>query len=257
MPRAQLPPPPPARLDWAYFLDVDGTLIELAASPDAIRVDPALLALLKRLGLASGGALALVSGRALSDLTHRLDGLALPMAGQHGLEWRDGAGITHVRGAPSPDHQTIKNRFLGQLKHHPGLLLEDKGMTLALHYRQSPSLGAHARRLMAALARDMGGAYALQQGKFVVELKPAAADKGDAIAAFLARPPFAGRFPVFIGDDITDERGFAEINRLGGLSIKVGPGQTRAHHRLADVAAVRAWLGHALENHACATSTSP
>jgi len=245
MTRAKLPPPP-ARLGWAYFLDVDGTLVEFAPSPDAVQVDTDLLALLKRLDRAGGGALALVSGRSLSDLNTRLDGLRVPMAGQHGLERRNADGDIQLSAAPLP-HQSIRNLLLGELQAHPGLLLEDKGMTLALHYRQAPALGAYVHRLMAGLARRLGTDYALQKGKFVVELKPAAADKGKAIAAYLAEPPFAGRHPVFIGDDATDEHGFEAINRLGGLSIKVGPGNTAARHRLTDVAAVRAWLAAALQ----------
>lgn len=246
MTRAKLSPPPPARLGWAYFLDVDGTLVEFAPSPDEVRVEPDLLALLKRLDGASGGGLALVSGRALSDLDARLDGLRVPMAGQHGLERRDALGGIHLSATPLP-HQAIRNLLLSELKTHPGLLLEDKGMTLALHYRQAPALGAYVHRLLAGLARRLGGDYTLQKGKYVLELKPGAADKGKAITTYLAEPPFAGRHPVFIGDDVTDERGFEAVNRLGGLSIKVGPGKTAACHRLADVAAVRAWLAAALE----------
>lgn len=256
MARAHLPPPPPARLGWAYFLDVDGTLVEFAPSPDGIHVDADLLGLLKRLHQAGGGGLALVSGRALADLDTRLDGLRVPMAGQHGLERRDADGGIHHGAVPLP-HQSIRNLLLGELQAHPGLLLEDKGMTLALHYRQAPALGAYVYRLMAGLANRLGKDYTLQKGKYVLELKPAAADKGKAIAAYLAEPPFAGRHPVFIGDDVTDEHGFEAINRLGGLSIKVGPGSTAARHRLADVAAVRNWLAAALEEQACAISTSP
>lgn len=246
MPRAPLPPPPPARLGWAYFLDVDGTLVDFAPRPDAIHVDDDLLGLLKRFDREGGGGLALVSGRALADLERRLDGLRVPIAGQHGLERRDAGGGIHLSAAPLP-HQAIRDLLLAELQAHPGLLLEDKGMTLALHYRQAPSLGAYAHRLLDGLARRLGGGYTLQKGKYVLELKPAAADKGKAIAAYLAEPPFAGRHPVFIGDDVTDEHGFEAINRMGGLSIKVGPGATAARHRLADVAAVRRWLAAALE----------
>lgn len=243
----RLTPPPPARLDWAYFLDVDGTLIDLAATPDAVRVDQALLGLLVRLHRACGGALALVSGRSLADLDRRLAGLDLPIAGQHGFERRDAAGMLHMP-QPAPPPRAAVDAVLGpELAKHPALLLEDKGHSLALHYRRAPDLGGQARRIMGMLAAVLGDGYALRTGKCVVELTPAGAEKGDAIAAYLAEPPFAGRRPVFIGDDVTDEHGFAEINRLGGLSIKVGPGPTHAGHRLADVAAVHAWLNRALE----------
>lgn len=245
MPR--LTPPPPARLDWAYFLDVDGTLIDLAATPDAVNVDRGLLALLIRLYRACGGALALVSGRSLADLDRRLAGLDLPMAGQHGFERRDAAGVLHLSELAPPPRAAVDAVLGPELARHPALLLEDKGHSLALHFRRAPALGKRAMRIMSRLAAELGDGYALRPGKCVVEMKPAGAEKGDAIAAYLAEPPFAGRRPVFIGDDVTDEHGFAAINRLGGLSIKVGPGPTHARHRLPRVAAVHAWLTGAME----------
>ena len=239
-------PPPPPRLDWAYFLDVDGTLIDIADTPDAVHVDDALLALIARLQRASGGAVALVSGRALSFLDHRLGALHLPVAGQHGLERRDASGRVWMHAAPPAARSAIKAALAPVLARYPGLLLEDKGLTLALHYRLAPQLAAYAHRLMARLAAAANAGLEVQRGRRVAEIKPAGVDKGAAVAAYLAEPPFARRRPVFIGDDLNDEHGFAEVNRLDGISIKVGKGASCARYRLADVAAVRRWLGEAL-----------
>ena len=240
VPHAGQPPPP--RRDWAYFLDVDGTLIDIAETPEAVHVDAALLDLIADLHRASG-AVALVSGRALAFLDRRLGALRLPAAGQHGLERRDAAGRIHVRSATPAAKRAIKRALAPVLARHPALLLEDKGLTLALHYRRAPHLAAYAQRLMARLAREAGAGLEVQRGKRVAEVKPAGVDKGAAIAAYLGEAPFKGRRPVFIGDDLNDEHGFAEINRLDGVSIRVGRGETCARYRLPDVAAVRRWLG--------------
>ncbi|MDP1831098.1 MAG: trehalose-phosphatase [Geothrix sp.] len=239
--------PPVACVDWAYFLDVDGTLIDIADMPDAIRVDTALLDLIALLHRASDGSVALVTGRSLSDLEQHLRPLRLPMAGQQGLERRDAAGRLWIHAAPPAAKFTIKEALASVLARHPGLLLEDKGLTLALHYRQAPQLAAYAHRLMGALARSAGPDLELQRGKRVVEIKPAGIDKGTAVAEYLSEPPFKGRRPVFIGDDLNDEHGFAEVNKLDGISIKVGKGSSCARFRLPDVAAVHRWLGNALK----------
>jgi len=244
LPRPGLPPQP--RLDWAYFLDVDGTLIDIADTPDAVHVDTALLELIARLHRASGGAVALVSGRALSFLEHRLGALRLPLAGQHGLERRDAAGRLWIHAAPPEAKCAIKEALAPVLARHPGLLVEDKGLTLALHYRLAPHLAAYAQRLMDRLADTAGVGLEVQRGKRVVEIKPSGIDKGTAVAEYLAESPFKGRPAVFIGDDLNDEHGFAEVNKLDGVSIKVGKGRSCARFRLRDVASVRRWLGEAL-----------
>ncbi len=240
-------PLPSARPDWAYFLDIDGTLIDIAVTPQAVEVSAALIELLARLHQASGGAVALVSGRSLSDLDQCLAGLHVPRAGQHGLERRDSAGRMWLHAAPPTAKQTIRAALAPLLERHAGLLLEDKGLTLALHYRKAPHLASYVHQRMAQLAADSGENLQIQKGKYVVEIKPAGIDKGTAVMEFLAEPPFQGRRPVFIGDDLNDEHGFDAVNRLGGLSIKVGKGKSCARHRLADVAAVHAWLVGALE----------
>lgn len=237
--------PPPAGIGWAYFLDVDGTLLDIAETPSGIHVDAALLELIGHLYQASGGAVALISGRALSDLDTHLGMLRLPMAGQHGLERRDAGGRLWIHAPPPEAKCAIRATLAPVLERHPGLLLEDKGLTLALHYRRAPNLAAYAHRLMSGLARTAG--LEVQKGKRVVEIKPPGIDKGTAIAEYMAEPPFQDRLPVFIGDDANDEHGFAKINRLGGVSIKVGAGRSCACHRLADVVAVRRWLAGALK----------
>jgi trehalose 6-phosphate phosphatase len=244
MPRADVPPP--SSVAWAYFLDVDGTLIDLAGRPDAVHVDAELLDLIGRLHQASGGATALVSGRALSDLEQRVGALRLPLAGQHGLERRDAAGRLWIHAAPPAAKYAIKEALAPVLARHAGLLLEDKGLTLALHYRQAPHLADYAQRLMERLAQGAGAALVVQHGKCVAEIKPAGIDKGTAVTEYLAESPFQGRRPVFIGDDLNDEHGFAEVNKLDGISIKVGKGASGARFRLPDVAAVRRWLMQAL-----------
>lgn len=238
----RLPPPRP-QADWAYFLDLDGTLVELAATPEAVPTDAALQDLIATLHQVTGGAVALVSGRTLADLDSRFGRRGLPVAGQHGLERRDAAG--RLRGPPADpeQNQAVSHQLAQAAARHPGLLLEDKGLTLALHYRACPRLGAYVQRLATRLASDSGGQLLVQRGKYVAEIKPAGFDKGSAIGEFLAEPPFCGRRPVFIGDDLTDELGFAVVNRLGGISVKVGRGRSQAAYRLPDVAAVRAWLG--------------
>jgi trehalose 6-phosphate phosphatase len=244
MERKTLPPPPAARSDWAYFIDFDGTLIEIAPTPGAVRVDDALPALLTAFHRACGGAVAVISGRALADLERRIGLPGIPKAGQHGLERGDAAGGLWMQPnlVPLKSKQAILDALVPILERHPGLLLEDKGMTLALHYRLAPELASFAQRLMRELVARLGVGLVVQDGKCIVEVKPANVDKGTAVAAYLAEPPFLGRRPVFIGDDSTDEYGFAAVNERDGISIGVGPDCINARYTLPDVSAVRAWL---------------
>lgn len=246
MTRTSTPPPPHAQRAWAYFLDVDGTLLDLAETPDNVRVDAALLLLLEELFLACGGAVALISGRSLSDLDQRLGHALMPRAGQHGLERRDAAGRLWLHYAPPKAIRNIDQALQPVLKSHPGLLLEDKGLSVALHYRRAPQLAGYAHRLMRRLIAETGGLLELQCGKRVIEAKPAGFDKGSAIVEYMTEPPFNSRRPVFIGDDLNDEHGFTAVNNAGGISIKVGKGRTGARYRLPDVASVRHWLDGAL-----------
>lgn len=239
--------PPAHCAECAFFLDVDGTLLEIADTPSAVRVDMELLELIGRLSRVSGGAIALISGRSISDLEELLGAQRIPLAGQHGLERRDATGRLWIHAAPPAAKCSFKEALVPVLARHPGLLLEDKGLTLALHYRQAPYLAAYAHRLMGRLIGESGGALELQKGKCVIEIKPAGIDKGTAVVEYLAESPFRGRQPVFIGDDLNDEHGFAAVNRMDGISIKVGPGRSCATYRLSGVAAVRHWLHGALK----------
>lgn len=239
-----LPAPPAAAADWAWFLDVDGTLIDIAPTPSAILIPEELPLLLQRLSAAYGGAVALVSGRSLDNLRQLVMPFDPPAAGLHGLEWRDGAGnVGWVD--PPPGLEEVRRRLAAEADKFVGLLLEDKGCALALHYRQAPHLATHARQVAEMAVADQP-ALCLVTGKMVVEIKPKGADKGGAVAAFMKGPPFAGRRPVFVGDDITDEDGFAAANRLGGLSVLVGDMRhTHAGYRLPDIEACRVWLARA------------
>jgi len=239
-------PPPAPSLQWAYFLDVDGTLINIADTPQAVLVGQSLLDLIDNLYRACSGALALVSGRMISDLQDRTQLMQLPLAGLHGLERCDSTGRLWIHAAPLAAKGAIKDALEPILARYPGLLLEDKGLTLALHYRQAPYLAAYVHRLMGHLASSHGPELELQRGKFVVEIKPAGINKGTAVSEYLSESPFKGRRAVFIGDDQNDEQGFAAVNAQGGVSIKVGKGPSCALFRLPDVAAVHQWLGSAL-----------
>jgi len=237
---------PPARC--AYFLDLDGTLVEIAQHPTAVIVAPELPALIADLHAAAGGALALISGRPLADID-RLVGLKyLPVAGQHGSERRDARGQVHVHPVDVHALSELRKRARSWCATHPGLALEDKGLSIALHYRTAPELAAVAERLVREAIGDTNADFQIQTGKMVFEIKPAGPDKGRAIVEFLAESPFAGRLPVFIGDDVTDEHGFAAVNTLGGVSIKVGDGATAARRRLPSVDDVHCWLRSALAN---------
>jgi trehalose 6-phosphate phosphatase len=228
--------------DWALFLDVDGTLLDIAARPDQVdahQVDAALVAGLQR---AAGGALALVSGRSLEQLDRMFAPLRLPAAGQHGFERRDARGRRHRHRFPVETLAPAKAALREFAGRHPGVVMEDKGASVALHYRLAPQQEQAALDAVRRAAAPLGSAVHTQAGKMVWELKPAGADKGTAIDEFMREAPFAGCKPVFLGDDVTDEHGFLVVNRLGGHSIKVGAGESAARWRLADPQAAREWL---------------
>jgi trehalose 6-phosphate phosphatase len=230
----------PERL--ALFLDIDGTLLHIAETPHGVHVDADLFHLMCRLLDASAGALGLISGRAIAEIDRLFAPLMLPAAGQHGLERRDAAGSLHLHPLPRSGLAAARERLAALQSSHPGLLVEDKGLSFAVHYRQAPELAALVGRTAHELLGLLGEGWRIQPGKMVVEIKPAGRDKGGAIAEFMAEPPFRGRTPVFVGDDATDEFGFAVVNELGGVSVKVGDGQTAARWRIDGVDAVRRWL---------------
>ena len=241
---------PKAEPGWAFFLDIDGTLLALAATPAGVTVDRELKQTLVQLRTATGKAIALVSGRPIGEVDNLFAPLRLPTAGQHGSERRDGSGVVHRHAAPSHRFDKIMHRLAPLAARHPGLLLEEKGLTLAIHYRQVPSLGGHLHRLLRELLNS-AAELRLQRGKMVVEIIPIGRDKGITITEFMSEKPFRGRIPVFLGDDVTDEYGFSVVNAMNGHSIKVGPGRSAARWRLPDVRAARSWLEQ------CANTLAP
>ncbi|MDQ6702044.1 MAG: trehalose-phosphatase [Pseudomonadota bacterium] len=225
----------------AYFLDVDGTLLDIKPRPEDVVADATLRTLLAGLARAAHGALGLVSGRAIKDIDRIFAPLVFPASGLHGAEIRflDGSRGSSPSGGAM---DCVRRPLADFVAAHPGLRLEDKGAALAVHFRQTPELGGEILEFLSALAQKSG--LAVQQGKMVAELKQAHHDKGKGIAALLANPLFSGRKPVFIGDDLTDESGFLFVNARGGVSVRVGPAgiASDAHYRLPDPASVRAEL---------------
>lgn len=225
--------------DTALFLDFDGTLVEIASRPQDVVIPPMLCRTLAALHQQLGGALALVSGRRLLDIDGFLAPLQLPAAAEHGALRRDGQG--RMSSAAATDLRQVRQAAQELVAQYPALVLEQKELALSLHYRHAPELEALCLRVMrAALAGNTG--LALMQGKCVIDLRPSGVSKGTAIAAFMTEPPFAGRVPVFAGDDVTDEDGFEQVLRMGGHAIKVGAGPSLAHLRCDSVAAIADWL---------------
>lgn len=225
--------------DAVLFLDFDGTLVDIAATPEAVELPHGLVPLLAELQTLLGGALALVSGRQIDTLDHFLAPLRLPSAGEHGAQRRDAQGRVHEQ-AP-PDLRAVLAAANALAARHAGLQVERKQAAIALHYRQAPHLEALCRDALAD-AVDSDPSVELLHGKCVVEIKPAGANKGLAIGAFLREAPFTGRRPFFAGDDTTDESGFAVVQAHGGLGLKVGAGATQARGRLASPQGVLGWL---------------
>lgn len=232
-------PPVPERP--ALFLDFDGTLVDIADAPDHIAVSPELKHLLEQLVDATDGAVAVVTGRQLSDVDSFL-GLPLAGAGLHGLERRSRPGAEVETEPAPPEIDVLRQR----LTHHKvlgnGVKLEDKGAGLVLHYRAAPD---RRDEVVAAMDEALEGLDVLHviHGKMVLEAKRKGFDKGAAVNAFMTAPPFEGRVPIFLGDDVTDEDGMRAAIAAGGYGIKVGDGDTLAKYRMPDVASVHAWLG--------------
>jgi len=241
-----LQPPPFPVADWAFFLDFDGTLVDIAPHPEAIRVADGLTGLLEDIRRVAGGAVAVVTGRMLADLDAYLHMPDLAASGVHGLERRgcdviDPGEREEARRALS----LIRDCASGLLARYPALQVEDKGEAIAIHFRSAPEKGSEVLQTMTRAADTANGTLSVLNGKMVVEVKPSAATKGAAVEAFLAQPVFAGRRPCFIGDDVTDEDGFRVCKARGGITIHVGPdtAETMAEYRLPSPDAVHRWLG--------------
>jgi trehalose 6-phosphate phosphatase len=232
---------PPPSLEWCLFLDVDGTLIELTDLPLETFADPELKTLLRHVAERLGGAVALVSGRGIAYLDALFAPLRLPAAGLHGVERRKASGVMH--GASFVDAQLTGARKAvnALVEAHPGTSIEDKGRTIAVHFRMAPQLEAAVRESLIAIAKPLGSNYHIQEGNMVLEIKPRGFTKATAIKAFMKEPPFSGRKPVFVGDDLTDQEGFRLVEDQGGISIAVGE-RVHGQFRLENASAVRGWL---------------
>ncbi|WP_132256985.1 trehalose-phosphatase [Methylobacterium segetis] len=229
--------------DLALFLDFDGTLVEIAPRPDAVRVDPGLVPALERLRERLGGALAIVTGRPIGVIDDFLAPARFDVAGLHGVERRVNDAVTGGRPEDHPDLRARVPRLQALVADLDAVLIEDKGASVAVHWRlANPEDAQRAEAVVKSIAAELDGPYRLQLGKAVGEIVPASATKGHAIRALLEAPPYAGRRAVFLGDDRTDELAFASVNADGGVSVRVGPGETVAPKRLADPEAVRALL---------------
>ncbi|PWB81943.1 MAG: trehalose-phosphatase [Methylocystaceae bacterium] len=226
---------------YAVFLDFDGTVVELADHPDAVRVDVATVRLLEALGDRVGRALAVISGRDIDVVDKMLHPLVLPVAGVHGLQRRDAAGRLHRAALDPAELGSIYLLIEEAIGKERGVFIERKVGAVALHYRLRPELERRCRDIVESVIWRRPELQLLQ-GKMVFEIRLDGADKGDVIEAFLHEPPFAGRTPIFAGDDVTDEAGFAVVNARGGISIKIGANSTLARFRAADVRELHAWL---------------
>ena len=220
----------------ALLLDLDGTLIDIAATPDAVRVAAGLPEVLARLGERLGGALAIVTGRPIAQVDGLLPGMGV-VAGEHGGVVRVG-GVERRAALPGvPEVWVAEAKRVAE--EHPGVLVEQKERGFVFHYRAAPGVGP----MLGEVARAM----VAQDGRFQVisalmawEIRPGGVDKGSAVEALMGAAPFAGRVPVFIGDDVTDEDGMRVARRMGGAGLRVA-------EAFGDAAGVRDWLARAAE----------
>ena len=238
-------PAPPVDIlrDASLFLDFDGTLVDIGATPDAVVVTAELRRLVERLQAQLDGRVAIITGRAAAHVEQLFCPLRVLVGGSHGLEMPDEGECQQGR----PDSlDSIIAEWRELERAYPGVLVEEKPLGVALHYRQAPD-AEQACRAATELAAKRSG-LEVQAGKMVFELKPPGGDKGAALRSLMARPPFLGSRPIFLGDDLTDEMGFAAARDLGGAGVLIGePRATAAVYRLGSVAEVLDWLGRASE----------
>ena len=225
---------------YALFLDFDGTLVDIAPRPDQVIVPPALPPALARLRSRLGGALAIVTGRPIATIDGFLAPERFDVGGLHGVELRRGSAVAGCEPEAHPALRAGVARLQRAVANLDAVLIEDKGCSVAVHWRlATPTDAERAQTAVEGVARDLGEAYRLQLGKAVGEILPATATKGHAIRSFQQEAPYAGRRAVFLGDDLTDEKAFATVNADGGLSVRVGGGETIATRRLPEPEDVR------------------
>ncbi|MBM1174438.1 trehalose-phosphatase [Microvirga arabica] len=225
--------------NYALFLDFDGTLVDIVERPDAVAVDPALPEVLTRLQERLGGALAIISGRPVAFLDGRFMPHEFDMAGLHGLEHRIAGRLSMCDPDEHPALRDMVARLDTIVAGKEGVLIEDKGCSVAIHWRLAPHEKDFALATAHAAVEALGADYRVQHGKAVAEILPSAAGKGKVIERFLHEAPYQGRRPIFIGDDLTDEHGFKTVNAHDGLSVRIGGGETVAKVRLATPADLR------------------
>jgi trehalose 6-phosphate phosphatase len=244
-PDSLAPPEPLTPVGHALFLDLDGTLAPIAPRPDDVVADPKRTFLLRRLVERFDRRVAIVSGRTISEISTILENAVPAVAGVHGLERRDARGELSAA-LPDPDLDNAREVFEHLARAQPGLLVEDKGLSVTLHYRGCP--GACDAVRDAARRLEASSDLILQEGDMVAEMRTRGDDKGKAISRFLTEWPFQGARPIFVGDDLTDENGFVAAEAAGGFGVLVGPPRrTAARYNLRDPDAVLAWLGAAVE----------
>ena len=233
---------PAPSAEWCLFLDVDGTLVEIADTPSAVVVDQSLNSLISGVAQRLNGALALVSGRSIATIDQLFAPLKLPAAGQHGAERRGASGVLWSADSGCEECLEGARALLREfVESHPGTLFEDKGRTIAVHYRLAPGFEASVCRAVGAAAAPLESRYEVQAGNQVYEIKPKGFSKATAVEAFMSEWPFAGRTPVFVGDDLTDEPGLRFVEQAGGVSVAVGD-RLRGQWHLDDPQEVRRWL---------------
>ena len=237
--------PQPLELEGVgLFLDLDGVLAPIAARPEDVVPVAARTRLLRALQEALDGRLAVISGRTIADLDRILDGSVVALAGVHGLE-RRGVDGRLWRAEPSKALGEVRSAFASLTQAWPGVQIEEKGLSIGIHYRAAPAALPAVREVVDSLAPTVD--LTLQWGNMVAELRTPGPDKGDALTAFMAQPPFAGARPIFVGDDLTDEHGFAAAAAAGGYGVLVGPSRPSfARARLENVEAVYDWLSAAV-----------
>jgi trehalose 6-phosphate phosphatase len=244
-PSSKLPQP---QTDWAWFFDLDGTLVDIASSPSAVAVPEGLVSTLIALRLASHGALAVLSGRPAQNVRSLLEPLRPAAAGLHGLEIVRPDGLRQSARKPLPPVGGLRKMLQDNVVSIPGVEFENKGAALAIHFRQASQSEGMIRDLVSAAVEKNRG-FEVMEGKMVLEVRPQGFHKGTALREFMAMEPFIGRVPVVIGDDQTDEDAFAEAQSMGGITVHVGPElHTAAQWTIESPVALRLWLAEAAES---------
>lgn len=238
----RIEPPLPSDIQkFAFFLDIDGTLADIAMAPQLALVPSETRQALSKIFKRTLGALAIVSGRQLSDIDRMLGMKSLPAAGSHGAQLRLASGDLQADDSQRSDFDEIAHKLQAQLAQFPAIMIERKPLSIAVHYRADPDQGTLVRDLADTLLLQFP-ALKVVSGKMIVEMLPATADKGTAVSRLMSDEPFRGRIPVFAGDDITDEDAFRVVNDLQGLSVKIGSGYSVAKYGFDDSNGFRQWL---------------